>query len=770
MHRSYLSAPLRAVWLSVSALQLATPLAAQGPAPATSYTGFYGELREARPLEGQTALVSGLTLKRQGAEFVLQDGRIWLLSPVNGRTIGIGFKGNGVFRYTPTSVMEQERLQELRKVSGMDERFSELIILFGDNTLEELQGKLTFTTGESNDDLRSRFREALSYLGKEDKQSMDPDLLVTLLNGERNDLFYAHMGGRGDPWMFMVNPHEAEGVRLLTRPRGTGMVRYAEVMTQTRREGETGPLGAERKPEARISHYKIESWMTQSISGDLTFAAAATINVTADSGAGPWAAFSMYYKLEVDSAKLESGEKTEVFKGKDYDAVLVNLGQRLKPGETRTVTLYYHGDVIDRFGEWFFMNSSISWYPVSMDGRTRATFDITFHHPRSLTVASVGIRQDSSLAGTVETSRWVTPKPIRNASFNLGIFDALETREAGLPPITLLSSEKGHRELSGGGSGFGGITRRVNADISEAMKFFQNVFGPSPVDRFFATEIPWSHGEAFPGLINLSFATFGPTSPDGSDEVFRAHEVAHQWFGIGVDYATYHDRWISEGFSEFAGLWFLQTRRGDNRQYFDKLERYRANIMLRRNDALPIWLGHRVATARTADDYSAIVYEKGAWVLHMLRMLTLDLQSMKEDRFTNIMREFYGSYTGGRASTDDFRTTVERHVGTDMRWFFDQWVYRFSIPTYRVAWQSAAQPDGQHRVRLRVKQENVGPDFMMYVPVTVDLGNNRLARARVRVTGASSEIDFPVPLPSPPKAVRFNDMEGVLAEVRTESW
>ena len=246
--------------------------------------------------------------------------------------------------------------------------------------------------------------------------------------------------------------------------------------------------------------------------------------------------------------------------------------------------------------------------------------------------------------------------------------------------------------------------------------------------------------------------------------------MAHQWFGIGVDYATYHDRWISEGFSEFAGLWFLQTRRGDNRHYFDNLQRYRADIMLRRNDALPIWLGHRVATVRTGDDYSAIVYKKGAWVLHMLRMLTLDLQSMKEDRFTSIMREFYGSFAGGRASTEDFRRVVEKHVGTDMRWFFDQWVYRFSIPTYRVAWQSAVQPDGQHRVRLRVQQENVSPEFMMYVPVTVDLGNNRLARARVRVTGASSEIDFPVPLPGPPKAVRFNDMEGVLAEVKTESW
>ena len=770
MQRPILTAPLRAALLALFGLPCSTAIIAQTPAPAARYAPYYGELRDARPMEEQSAPVSGVTLRRDGAEFVLQDGRIWLLSPVNGRTIGAAFQGNGAFRYTPASVMEQQRLEEMKKVSGMDERFSELVILFGDNTLEELKGKLTFGPGQKNDDLRSRYQETLSYLGKVDKQSMDPDLLVTLLNGQSNDLFYAHMAHRGDPWMFMINPHEIEGVRLLSRPRGVGMVRYAEVLTQSRRLGETGVAALERRPEARISHYQIESWMTQDMAGDLNFSAAAKVSVTADSGSGPWVAFSMYYKLELDSARLESGGRAEAFKAKDHDAVLVHLGQSLSPGETRAVTLYYHGNVIDRFGEWFFVNSSISWYPVSMEGRTRATFDLTFHHPRSLTVASVGERKDSSLAGTVETSRWVTAGPIRNASFNLGIFDAVELKEDGVPPLTLLSSEKGHRELFGGGASFGGVTRRVSADISAAMKFFQNVFGPSPVSRFYATEIPWSHGEAFPGLINLSYATFGPTQPDGSDEVFRAHEVAHQWFGIGVDYATYHDRWISEGFSEFAGLWFLQTRRGDNKRYFDKLERYRANIMLRRNDALPIWLGHRVATARTGDDYSAIVYEKGAWVLHMLRMLTLDLQSMKEDRFTSIMREFYGSHAGGRASTEDFRRVVEKHVGTDMGWFFDQWVYRFSIPTYRVAWQSTARPDGQHQVRLRVRQDNVPPEFMMYVPVTVDLGNNRLARARVRVTGTSSEIDFPVLLPSAPKAVRFNDLEGVLAEVKNESW
>ena len=61
-----------------------------------------------------------------------------------------------------------------------------------------------------------------------------------------------------------------------------------------------------------------------------------------------------------------------------------------------------------------------------------------------------------------------------------------------------------------------------------------------------------------------------------------------------------------------------------------------------------------------------MVYKKGAWVLHMLRILTLDLKTMNEDRFTGIMREFYQSYQGQRASTDDFRRVVERHIGADM--------------------------------------------------------------------------------------------------------
>jgi aminopeptidase N len=169
------------------------------------------------------------------------------------------------------------------------------------------------------------------------------------------------------------------------------------------------------------------------------------------------------------------------------------------------------------------------------------------------------------------------------------------------------------------------------------------------------------------------------------------------------------------------------------------------------------------------DDYSTIVYKKGAWVVHMLRIMMLDLKTMNEDRFTQTMQDFYQSYEGKRASTDDFRRVVERHMGVDMGWFFDQWVFGTALPTYRVAYRTEPMEDGQCRVRLQVTQEGVPDDFLMYVPVTLDLGKDRVARLRVKVTGARSEIELP-PMPAAPKAVRFNDLEGVLADVKMVEW
>src|SRR5207247_11090623 len=95
----------------------------------------------------------------------------------------------------------------------------------------------------------------------------------------------------------------------------------------------------------------------------------------------------------------------------------------------------------------------------------------------------------------------------------------------------------------------------------------------------------------------------------------------------------------------------------------------------------------------------------------MLRILMLDLSTMKQDRFLETMRDFYQSYRGKPATTDDFRSVVERHAGVPMDWVCDEWVKGTAIPTYHVARTSQPAARGGHTIRRRATQEHVPGDL-----------------------------------------------------------
>jgi hypothetical protein len=233
---------------------------------------------------------------------------------------------------------------------------------------------------------------------------------------------------------------------------------------------------------------------------------------------------------------------------------------------------------------------------------------------------------------------------------------------------------------------------------------------------------------------------------------------------------------LSEAFAEFSALCYLQAASKDNKQFLMSLRKSRDRIVKNRRfflgdgqEAGPISLGPRTSTSTTPEDYRLVVYEKGAWVLHMLRNMFLDLDTMKDGGFGDMMREFYSSYAGKEATTADFQRVVERYAGRDMTWFFREWVYGTGIPRYRFAWRSARAEDGQFKVTCRVDQENVPEDFEMFVPLQIDFGGNRYARLRVFVKGPHSQFELP-PLPSEPKVIVFNDLESVLCESKTVGW
>ena len=716
------------------------------------------------------AEVNGLVLEREAARFELTEGRLQLLTPVQGRAVGVAFSGRGTFTFAPTLDVERWRLRKLYHADTLRLTITEAVVLFTDSTLAELERQLAFGPGGGvNGD---RVWRMLDWLGDKDHQDFDPDFLESLLNGTSPGAFYAYVHRPvGDPVVYRFNPHDAEEVSLEARLDAGGVAegndRVASFPAGGREPG-AGWSDLDRH-QALIEHYDLDVRLPRTAGGDVDFAATGKLRIMAQDRIGPWVAFTLHPKMILDSARWEDATSATIFKGKDAGVMWVRLDRALEKGETRTLVLDYHGDLIDLYGDFHFFETSSSWYPRPLQGLARATFDLTYHTPASFAFASVGELVDSSVTDRVVTTHWRARSPIRNASFNLGMFELYSPApaKAGDPPVAVLWAAKGHRDLP-----FlrdRNMKERVGDDVSQSLAYFAYHFGPAPVDKFYATEIPYGHGEAFPGLVHLSWVTFQQQGRAGEDEAFRAHEVAHQWWGISVDYASYRDRWLSEGFAEFAGLWYVQAGKDGVKKYFDRLRTYRDGIFARGDDLGPIWLGHRVAVGGDGADYSRAVYEKGAWVLHMVRAMLIDLKTMKEDRFTEAMREYYGVYAGRAATTADFQRVIEKHAGQPMQWFFDQWIYGNELPTYRVA-EKVEPVEGGYRVTLQVEQQGAPPTFRAYVPVTIPLEDGRQARLRVHVTGAKSEIVLPIVLPVKPKEVKFNDLEGVLAKVEKASW
>ncbi len=761
MHRSPLS-------LFTALLLTFGSLTAQTPSGTPS--AMFRTLLDLEPDPARGAMVVGLTLTRGTGQITLESGTLWLARPVNGRVVGAMFVGTGAFRFTAPTPIERGQLARLVGDSAIDAKVKRVFFLFSDSTLTELERSVTFGPLDPVSAAAHLANDALAYIKPKEDESFGPELMLPLLNGNEHGAFYAHIDRDGEsPVMLQIDPLNSEPVRLLTKARRVGWVRTTESAAQFGPE----PVptdGSDVIAPYGVADYRIDATLARTGMGEARFSAATTLRITASDTVGPWLPFYLATGVDVDSATTAGGAAVPFEKEKDGTLLWLRLPEALAAGGATQVRLVYGGDLIDRYGDFFFLKSSTLWYPRPLDSRQRADFDLTFHTPEGYRFASVGVLKDSTVADKVLTTHWVSDRPMRNVSFNIGFFEDYQVASNGKrPAITVLHSDQALRSF--GMRSLSKAKEAVGQDVSQSAEFFTAMFGDVGHQRLYATIIPYGHGEAFPGLIHLSFSTFasGDASRDDFNQFFRAHEVAHQWWGIGVDFASYRDQWLSEGFADFSGLWYTQVAQKKNDYYFDQLERWKADLKARQREVGPVGLGYRTATASDGSEYDLVVYQKGAWILHMLRILMLDLGTMKEDRFEATMRDYFQTYQGHSATSDDFRRVAEKHAGAPLDWFFEQWLTTTAIPEYKVAWTAVPGEGGRYTVRLRVRQQKVPESFLAYVPVTLKLEGGGVARLRVKVQGALTEVDLP-PMPAKPTTLVFNDLSGVLAEVDMEKW
>ncbi len=735
----------------------------------TQFETVYRQLKELKT-GAQGAKVKDLVLKRDAATITLSEGQLYLCNPIDGFSCAAVFKGKGNIVFVPPSKVERQQIARFYQNDSINRDFSELFLIFADGTMDELQQKLKFETTGSSDDFGPVIEEAVNYITYNQGLKgdyCDPEIMKTLLEKQPNGLFYAHVkeSDYKKSVMFEFNPYSFEEVEFYKVSKALVGYRRDMISKFPAQAGGQRTGNKVREP-ASITSYKLDC----RISGEERMDVACRMEVRSHLDNNQWLYFYLASgydtEVEIDSMALPDGQRPEFYKGKKTATFWVKVPRPLARGQVCTLSVFYHGNIMEHFQNWVFIKSSAGWYPGT-DIANKASFDVTYHYPAKFKFISVGDLVSSDTSEGTVTSRWVTPQPVQFFTFNMGFFTEKKMANDSTPPVTILTSDEIRMD-----------PKQVGIDVANSLVFFQRVYGECSASRLCAAQYPFGGGVAFPGLINLSWYTFSTSYSkyQNYDQILRAHEVAHQWWGYGVGHDTYHDQWLSEGFSEFSGLWYMQTALKDNSNYFKWFKEYREDIINNRKHVLlngrasgPIWLGRRNITSETGEDNVVITYKKGAWVIQMLRNMMIDLNTMKEDKFTAMMHDYYATYRDSLVSTGQFRRMAEKHAGMDMGWFFDQWVYGTEIPSYKYSYRADQTPEGKYRVTLRVRQEEVSPDFMMYVPMQIDFGENRQARVRVLVKGPLTELELPL-MPLKPRNIEFNPFQSVLCRQDKEDF
>ena len=206
----------------------------------------------------------------------------------------------------------------------------------------------------------------------------------------------------------------------------------------------------------------------------------------------------------------------------------------------------------------------------------------------------------------------------------------------------------------------------------EILKFYDSIIGPYSYKKLANVQSKTRFG----GMENAGNIFYNEKTVDGtsSAENLIAHEVGHQWFGNSVTEKNWSDIWLSEGFATYLTDLFIEHKYG--KKAFEKRMKMERDKIIRYNlfKRNPVVYTEKERLFNLLNPNS---YEKGAWVLHMLR------QKIGDKNFFKLLKDFYKKYRNKNASTTDFIKLSEKISGMDLQYFFQQWLYRSGIPELR---------------------------------------------------------------------------------------
>jgi len=346
------------------------------------------------------------------------------------------------------------------------------------------------------------------------------------------------------------------------------------------------------------------------------------------------------------------------------------------------------------------------WLPTVDHPSDKATVAFRVTAPDHYQVVANGRQlEETNLTDSTKLTHWQTDVPLPTKVMVIGLapFAVQWTGRVDSTPVSSWVFPGNRAE------GF-----RDYAIAKTILQWYIDNLAPYPYAKLANVQSKTRYG----GMENAGNIFYYENSVTGAgvSETLVAHEIAHQWFGNTATEGNWRHLWLSEGFATYLTDLYVEDVEGDS-AFRARLRRERARVI--------DFAGRRLAPVidTGVTDYNRLLnpnsYQKGAWVLHMLR------QRIGEDVFWRVLRTYYRRYRYQTALTEDFRRVAEDLSGQDLASFFQQWLYRAGHPKLQLDW--AYDETGQ-RLELTIKQMQPGPAFQFPLDIGIDYGGDRPAQ------------------------------------------
>ena len=738
-------------------------------------------------LGSESVSLSNVDLKRDAGTFRFRSGTVCFVAPVNGKVTGAVFAGDGVFLLNPPTESERKSLQYLTKGPEFNEHFERLLLRFTDSTYEELKKAGTPASGGCDAGLLKDSQNAMRH---KIKRNLEIEILGEVLSPEPRGLFIAFIHGKNynDKEIFELDPNRnSSQVNFWTYDENKLGDWASFSFTEPHPPGSVGhPI--------RMEHHQLDTTFEK---GGALSGKATTTFVSLRNGLRV-VPLSLFPTLRVQGVTADGQPLSFIQEDKNDDAdFAVILPKPLAAGEKFSFTATYGGKdaVSNEGGGNYFPIARQNWYPNGAGGSfgEYASYDMTLRIPKGMKMAATGVLVSDTNEGNQNVTVWKSEKPQTVAGFSFGRFKVEEAKltkpeyaiqsyanEESPDWVRSLLRSTETNDLAQGpyGSHIGSgmalgtmstvtLNKKALAEGEIAVQVYNDFFGPSLFTHMQLTQqTACNFGQSWPELVWIPICYYFDNTVrhqlglDWGDRgywtVVTPHEVAHQWWGHTVGFDSLRDQWMSEGFAEMSASLYLSYIEKDQKKFL-KFWNDEREILLEKDaqgfraiDVGPLTMGYRASNSRTGFGITRrLIYPKGAYVLHMVRMMMRDNRN-GDKLFKDTMQDFVNTYRGKAATTEDFKAVLEKHMTPEMDlqgnrkldWFFDEYVYGTQLPSYRFDSSFDTAPDGSVVFNFNLSQANVDGKFAMLVPLYLELDDGRIvALGRVRMLGATTDSE-----------------------------